>query len=190
MAETDGELAGLKACLERLERSNRRWRYGAMAGLAVAGLIGLVAAQRATPPVPGVIRAHKFELVDGAGAVQGSLETVKGDSELTLTGLDGPESLVLTAQSLTMGKVRADSIAPIVELNRWTGMDIMSDRGYVSISSGANYSISVRDASGYETDIGATSLVTPSTGETHQTSAASIVMFGNDKDRKVIWQVP
>lgn len=46
----------------------------------------------------------------------------------------------------------------------------------------------VGTAKSFETIIGGSSLVTPLTGETHRTSAASIVMLG--KGGSVIWQAP
>lgn len=51
-------------------------------------------------------------------------------------------------------------------------------------------SISLRDAQGFGMDLGSTSTVVPATGKTQQTSAASIVMFGNGKNHSVIWQAP
>jgi hypothetical protein len=41
---------------------------------------------------------------------------------------------------------------------------------------------------GFSMVLGTADLVTPTTGETHRTSAASITMFGNGKDHKVIWK--
>jgi hypothetical protein len=50
--------------------------------------------------------------------------------------------------------------------------------------------LDLADAGGYETQIGVADLKYPSTGETRRTSAASIVMLGNDEKRHVIWQAP
>lgn len=44
------------------------------------------------------------------------------------------------------------------------------------------------DAQGFNTTIGGAELETPRIGETHKTSAASIVLFG--KDQKVLWSAP
>jgi len=44
------------------------------------------------------------------------------------------------------------------------------------------------DEEGFQTTIGTTDLLTPRTGETHKTSAASVVLF--DKDNKVLWKAP
>lgn len=46
----------------------------------------------------------------------------------------------------------------------------------------------VEDKEGFSAVVGNADLVTPRTGETHQTSAASVVLF--DKDKKVIWSAP
>lgn len=48
--------------------------------------------------------------------------------------------------------------------------------------------LAISDQEGFKATIGTTDLVTPQTGETHKTSAASVVLF--DKDKKVIWQAP
>lgn len=50
--------------------------------------------------------------------------------------------------------------------------------------------IELSDAAGYSMDLGTTNTITPTTGQTQQTSAASIVMFGNDKNHHVIWRAP
>jgi hypothetical protein len=48
--------------------------------------------------------------------------------------------------------------------------------------------LNVADAQGFEARLGVADLVTPRTGETHKTSAASVVLF--DKDKNVIWKAP
>ena len=48
--------------------------------------------------------------------------------------------------------------------------------------------LEISDEEGFQTIIGTTDLVTPRTGETHKTSAASVVL--SDKDKKVLWKAP
>jgi hypothetical protein len=48
--------------------------------------------------------------------------------------------------------------------------------------------LTMSDDRGFQTTIGSTDLVTPYTGESHKTSAASLVMF--DKEKNVIWRAP
>ena len=50
--------------------------------------------------------------------------------------------------------------------------------------------IEIAEGKGSYMDLGSTALVARRTGATQQTSAASIVMFGNDKAHHVIWQAP
>ncbi|MBI4463787.1 MAG: hypothetical protein HY647_03685 [Acidobacteria bacterium] len=72
---------------------------------------------------------------------------------------------------------------PAVQLQRLhTGQNVS-----LSVSADGP-SLSLHDTQGFETTIGTTSLVTPRTGETHTTSAASVVMV--DKDKNVIWKAP
>ena len=48
--------------------------------------------------------------------------------------------------------------------------------------------VTVSDNQGFQATLGTTDLVTPRSGETHRTSAASLVLF--DKDKNVIWKAP
>ena len=48
--------------------------------------------------------------------------------------------------------------------------------------------VSLSDTEGFQTTIGTTDLLTPLTGETSKTSAASVILF--DKDKNVLWKAP
>jgi hypothetical protein len=48
--------------------------------------------------------------------------------------------------------------------------------------------VMVSDRQGFFSTLGTADLVTPKTGETHKTSAASLVLF--DKEKNVIWKTP
>jgi hypothetical protein len=56
-------------------------------------------------------------------------------------------------------------------------------------SSGAPQ-VELSDPQGFTMDLGSTGTINAKTGETQRTSAASIVMFGNDKRHHVIWRAP
>jgi len=62
------------------------------------------------------------------------------------------------------------------------------DKDLVIINTSEGPSLNLIDKEGFEADLGNSSLVTVKTGEKHQTSAASVVLFG--KDRKVLWSAP
>jgi hypothetical protein len=49
-------------------------------------------------------------------------------------------------------------------------------------------SLVLSDKGGFKTTVGTTDLQTPRTGQTHRSSAASVMLFG--KDNKVLWSVP
>jgi hypothetical protein len=50
------------------------------------------------------------------------------------------------------------------------------------------HSLTLEDGGGFSTVVGATQFDTTAKRGAHQTSAASVVLFG--KDKKVIWQAP
>lgn len=60
----------------------------------------------------------------------------------------------------------------------------------MGVSPSGEPSLTLHDTQGYRMDLGSTRTVIPATGQTQQTSADSIVMFGNDKKHHVIWQAP
>ena len=66
--------------------------------------------------------------------------------------------------------------------------DAIIDHGAGLFMSNAGPQVFLYDREGFQTTIGTTDLVTPRTGETHKTSAASLVLF--DKDKKVLWKAP
>jgi hypothetical protein len=68
-------------------------------------------------------------------------------------------------------------------------MAVQRKGGSVSFGAGVDGpSLTLSDNEGFEASLGVSSLVTPRTGESHRTSAASIVLFG--KDKKLIWSAP
>lgn len=86
-----------------------------------------------------------------------------------------------------------------LKFNRRNGTNVIqlggiSEQGSNPVASmaihGTSSSVKLSDSEGYEMDLGRTNTVTQSTGETHETSADSIIMFGNDKEHHVIWQAP
>lgn len=85
------------------------------------------------------------------------------------------------------GKPRVSLAVLKSDPNLWLTDDKGKQRfAMILDSNGPNLRLS--DDEGFETSIGSTDLVTPATGETHKTSAASLVMF--DKEKNVIWRAP
>jgi len=68
-------------------------------------------------------------------------------------------------------------------------MQQTKDKNIVTISVlSEGPSLSLIDKQGFEAALGVWGTLTPRTGETHQTSAASLILF--DRDKKVLWSAP
>jgi hypothetical protein len=210
------EQGAIEERLEKLERQNRRMKLAGLGAVVIAGAFVLMG-QASGPRTPPEVRAKSFVLMDANGETRARLYMSAKAPMLELfdangkprAGLgvtsDGPELDLYDAKGNPRaemdafsdgpgldladanGKVRAqlavNSDGPILDLN---GADGKSSAWLIVPSDGPW--LQLNDANGFETDIGVTDLVTPATGETHKTSAASIVLLG--KDRKVLWSAP
>lgn len=188
---TDTELI---ARLEKLERDNRRLKRLGAAALALVGALGLIASARPVP-IPNVIRAHKFEVVNSAGKVGMRLEATSDGAVIAIALQPTVEGSNLQGASVSIGTFGKHSWVSLGTA-AWSGSPGSQQwEGMISALSLNNRSskgpqIVLSDDRGYTMSLGSTSLLTPQTGEAHQTSADSIVMFGNAKDHHVIWQAP
>jgi hypothetical protein len=162
MSET--ELTGR---LEKLERDNRRLKGFAVAALVLATALATI---YATQPVPQKVTAHTFEVVDDSGRLR---------AELRMSG-DRPALTLYDAQRFPVVAL-AGGDKPALFLIRAENV------GHVLLSDSF---LRLVDAQGFEIDLGSTGKLNGGTGATEQTSAASIVMFGNDEKHHVIWQAP
>jgi hypothetical protein len=121
------------------------------------------------------VKARLSMDVDSDGSPNVSLSDAQGQVPLDLgVGSDGSSEVRL---SDTHGMPRAV-------------VGVLADGSpYVTLL-GSSPDIKLSDAEGFEMDLGTASTVSIATGETHQTSADSIVMFGNDKKHRVMWKAP
>ncbi len=170
MESGTSELTELVNRLEKLEKQNSKFKkIGAVALILAASALLLMG----QAPATRTVEANEFILKDADGRQRAKLSI----------GIAGP-ALTLDDEN---GRMRA-----------WVGATPFG--GFVSLSSGnqnariilssakGRASLIVTDEDGFETTIGTTDLVTTATGETHKTSAASVVLF--DKDKKVLWKAP
>jgi hypothetical protein len=165
---------------------------------------------------PEKITAHEMDVVDNTGKVrvqiavdclpatncwpsikmfdqEGKPATSIGAGTLTVSG--GTSTATLLRDHLQFS-VAAKGIAPRVtaELGSGTG-----GGGLLSLAgNGASYvlvdanspGIEMQDSQGYTMNLGSVDLTTVISGQTSQTTADSIVMFGNDKKHHLIWSAP
>lgn len=142
------------------------------------------------------------DVLDAQGNRAASMEANLGFSFIT-AGKDGGDVALLTSSaqlgssvgvgyapdwSAVVGGKSGKALLDALKSYRTRLQSGPSVNMAVSPSGGAN--ITLQDAQGFSTDLGSTGTVTQATGETQHTSAASITMFGNDKDHHVIWQAP
>ena len=94
-----------------------------------------------------------------------------------------PEHVLIGANEKAEADLFVDSVAPALTFSDTSG----SQRAALGAASDGPW-FSLNDASGFKTDIGVTHLVSPETGEERRTAAASIALFG--KDKNVLWSAP
>ena len=118
----------------------------------------------------GVLRES---LMVGANGVPGlSLFDAAGNQTAGLAGVEGGASLVLSEGAGRYLSIQESIMQPGLILH--------------ATKQGSGFILG--DKEGFQTVVGNTDLVTPRTGETHKTSAASVMLL--DKDQNVIWSAP
>lgn len=162
------------------------------------------------------VTAREFDVVDGAGKVRvkiamdcasadncqpsikmfdqdGNPVTSIGAGTMSVTG--GAETATLLSDHLQFSVASKDSKPRVTaELGSGTGggglLSLMgNDAGYIRVNANSP-SIEIKDSQGYMMDLGAVDLTAVVSGQTSQTTADSIVMFGNDKKHHLIWRAP
>ena len=189
--------------LERLERSHRRLKGFALVALVLTTALATI---YATAPVPEKITAHAFDVVDSTGKVRVLMTVDAAMPAIRLYDVDGKpkiqmvvapyDGLPLIVLSDAQGRESAQ-----ISVQQGGAPDIMlfdptlKGSGFkpsvdIGVDPSGSPSIALADSQGFKMDLGSTSTVNVKTGSTEQTSAASIVMFGNDEKHHVIWQAP
>ena len=166
--------------LERLERDNRRLKRLGAAALVLAAALGAIAA---TQPVPDVIKAHEFDVVDSAGKARIGIDLLEGQPVLTFYDSGGQPALEMADW---------DALGPsiMVGIHDTTQAGIVQPGVEIRDQPAKGPRISLSDTRGFRLDLGSTDTETSETGQTQHTSAASIIMFGNDKKHHAIWRAP
>jgi hypothetical protein len=191
--------------LEKLERENKRFREAAT--LLLLFMIVLFALGAAHPGKHSVT-ATEFLLQDEQGNTRARL-SVDSKQRVALTFLDqtGREQLSLSSINDTKGHGHAslalgegavyarlalaashpDEYAMISDGGLFlAGQD--TTRIVISASGPRSPSLEIADSRGYATQLGVSSVTHDKSGGSQQSSAASIVLVG--KDREVLWSAP
>ena len=176
----------------KLEAQNRRLKKVGIASLIVAAAV-IAMGQASTKKV---IEANEFVLKDTNGETRAWLGMAQTVAQLVIYGPENNKGGFMIIGSGPNGPIisLADGKAnQRVNLDLQPGGDprlIFRDESGSStayLAGGGPY-LSLSDGEGFQTTIGRTDLLTPRTGESHKTSAASVVLLG--KDRTVLWSAP
>ncbi len=184
--------------LTKLEKQNRRFKL-----LGVAALVGvtllLVMGQA---PAKKIVEANEFVLKDDGGNIRARLFiTEKTTTNMPLPGTTTPISVTWNPKATlalydNKGQTRAllDDGSITFEnsggkLNAQLGHSavLVAGDGDSGVLMAPGF-VGAFDERGFSADLGIVSLETPRTGETHKTTAASLVLF--DKSKNVIWKAP
>lgn len=184
---------------------------------ALLALAALYTQGRYISRVPDVVKAHELDVLDSAGRARISMRSVlapvirlddsQGRQRVGIgivkdqPDIDFEDSQGNTAMGLGVFGGRPDIYLDDSHGKQRIGMTIADDKAGLGLSDsegntgivmtvGRRPSVELTDSQGFSMDLGSTETTTVRTGETRRTSAASIVMIGNDKDHHVIWQAP
>ena len=183
----------LRNRIVNLEKQNRRLkRLGAVALIGVT--LVLVMAQA---PLKRRVEANEFILNDSSGNVRARLSVAnvglnsvpqmvfldnKGQTNLELdgaNGLLGGSVGIFDQQGGHVGGFLANKDGGHLWLSKREGSASRTEVGPVSVE--------ISDEEGFSATLGTGNLVAK-TGETHRTSAASLVL--GDKDKHIMWRAP
>lgn len=162
------------------------------------------------------VAAREFDVVDSAGKLRiqmavSCLPPTNCWPSIKMFDQDGKEATSMRAGAVTVSNneqvasllgdhlqfsLAGKGSAPRVtaELGSGTGGGgLLSltgrDGGYV-LANPNSPSIELKDAQGYVMDLGAVDLTAVLSGQNSQTTADSVVMFGNDQKHHLIWRAP
>jgi len=164
--------------VEKLERQNRRLKQVSAVALILAAAVLLMG--QASPN--RTVEANEFILKDGNGMTRGKWSATGRFPTFYFLRPNGKIAVNMGMTAWTDGKKFWEG--PHISLHGEDGNVL----ALLSVTQEGRSTLSLFDNEGFRTTIGNIELLTPSTGETHKTSAASVVMF--DKDKNVLWKAP
>ena len=184
MKQQEFQVEALFSRVEKLERQNRIMKRSAV-GVGVL-LCSILLMGQARPN--RTIEAQRFVVKDSSGKIRAAFGMEPNDPSGATLSLGSAGITSSGAEEKNVIYLHAGSkLAWFIMRSPGTG-EFLNARVGSNDASEPSPQVSLVDREGYELDLGKTDLTTTRTGETHHTSAASIVMFG--KDKNVLWSAP
>ncbi len=132
------------------------------------------------------ITAREFDVVNNSRDVL--VRLASADNSIPFVSLYGSAQSRMT---LSVGGMSSPNPSVAVEGGPWIAFGDSHGKAELSMGiQGDEPTLNLTDRRGFGLVLGSTGTVALAAGETQKTSAASIIMFGNDKKRHVIWQAP
>lgn len=196
----------LKPIVQRLEKVEKQNRTLKRLVLIMALSVGAIVTMGQARPAARTVEAEQFVVKDPQGLVRATLGFLRGAPLLNLYDKAGVvrESLMVGANGvpgLSLFDAAGNQTANLAGLEEGASLglqegaghllpvqELVKQPGIVLYASKDGMGLMMDDSEGFATVVGNTDLVTPTTGETHRTSAASVVLFG--KDKNVLWSAP
>jgi hypothetical protein len=181
MPDTDAEIATILQRLEKLKRQNRRMKQTGIASILIVTSL-LVMGQKAA--VNRTVEANEFVLLDSSGTRRAALGAYGKGGKPSLSLFDGKGAEIL---------LLLDQRDPRIIMNNGRGSILALGYGHglteaiASAMTGDGPYITMIDRDHFQTVIGSAAFEATHTGETRQTSAASVLLFGKDK---ILWKAP
>jgi hypothetical protein len=200
----------LQERLVKLEKQNRRFKQFGLVGLIGVTLLFTLG----QAPSKKTIEANEFVLRDANGSVRARLSmNVPADASAGYpsaaqlvffdekgkkrASLDGGNTYGFSGLTLNDQEERVRGY--FIEASAsGANLALQDERGHLqtilgggevtALGSVTASGVHVEDVDGFAATLGVTDLVTPRTGEKHKTSAASLILFDNNKN--VIWKAP
>lgn len=189
----------LRRRIFKLEKQNRRFKQLGVGILAIATVI-LVMGQA---PSKKMVEANEFVLRDDDGNIRARLFMTKETTTTAkqLLGIDDSTPVKIPPEATlamydSTGQTRAILNGSDIAFENAQGhLGAELGNGTLALTGENNsfamlspYNLNLQDQDGFLATLGVTNIVTPRTGETHRTSAASLILF--DKNKNVIWKAP
>jgi hypothetical protein len=173
---------------------NQNFRFKQLGGAVLIGIVLLLVMGQA--PSKKTIEANEFVLRDANAKARALLTIVndnadlilydamdQGRMELKVDSVGGASLNLFNAQGTSIAALSGGD-ASVLRLGIAGGVEQL----LAAVTPGKVPSLILSDKDGFVTTVGGSTLTTPKTGESHMTSAASVVM--SDKQKNVIWKAP
>jgi hypothetical protein len=206
-ADVTSQRPDIQPVLERLEKLEQECKRSRMLGALLLLLLAAILLAGAAQPGQHTLTANEFILQDNQGRTRADLSVdSKGVAFTFFDEAERKQMLLMAGRDTTghghawlaLGERAANARLTLVGTDP-DDFATVSDGGVfvagkhttrivLSVSGPDSPSVEVADSQGYTAALGVSRFEQTGTGETHETSAASLVLLG--KDGKAIWRAP